>query len=590
MDKILNPHIKLRPKNKAILDQSLEYGLHPILGQILAGRPINTETNIKDAVRPKLKFLSHPTKLADIDKAAKRVAQAIINKEMIGLETDHDCDGQTSLAVLYYNLHHRFGHPKEKIQSFIGHRLEEGYGLSKALLNRILSQTIQPDLLITADNGSSDEAQIAILKQKNIDVIVTDHHEIPKEGIPKSAYACLNPTRKDCNYNDALIAGCMVAWLLMTATRIELINREYLPNTTPSLADSLDFVAVGTIADCVSMARSLNNRAVVNYGIQLIEKELRPCWRALRPVLSSPISSEDLGFKIGPLLNSDGRLSSALKAVNFLLTETDEEAKEWIGILKTQNETRKSIQKKITDKAFLQALDLVNNSKFGLAIYLPEGHAGIHGISASRIKDAFGRPTVILSPKQHSQSVVTGSVRGIDNFHVRDCLQMIDEENPGLFLSFGGHKGAGGLTLLYKDLNLFIEQFDKFTRLQLSSNDLGPVIWTDGILQKKDLTLELLSLIDSLEPYGREFEMPIFEIEAILKEFDLIGDKTHARITFDIEGQLKKGVWFSVQEHLIKQFFGQKDIPVKFAFVPKTNIFKGNRYFDMQVIHIQKIT
>jgi single-stranded-DNA-specific exonuclease len=214
--------IKERAINQALMQQGVQQGLAPILAKLIAARPtppVHVGATPLDLFHPKLSKLSDPSAMVDIDKAAARVGMAIMNGECIGLETDHDCDGQTAHAILYYNLAQHFRHPAEKIKSYIGHRLEEGYGLSQKVADRILADSPRPTVIITADNGSSDEARIAQLKAQNIDVIVTDHHQIPKEGIPKSAYACLNPTRPDCNFGDPYIAGCMVAWLLMVKVR-----------------------------------------------------------------------------------------------------------------------------------------------------------------------------------------------------------------------------------------------------------------------------------------------------------------------------------------------------------------------------------
>lgn len=276
------PKVQNRSIDADQCQRMIEAGLHPVMAKIIASRPIPASSAIDEWLSPSLARLDHPHLMKDMDKAVERIAKAIINKEMIGLETDHDCDGQTSHALLYCAFIDYFNHPSDRIRSYIGHRLNEGYGLSVSVMNRMLADDPRPSLVITADNGSSDEAQIVHLKQAGIDVIVTDHHAIPSEGIPKSAFAVLNPTREDCGYPDPLIAGCMVAWLLMAGVRNELIKLNYLPASAPSLAKLLDYVAVGTIADCVSIARSRNNRAVVNYGLKLINQFSRPCWQALR--------------------------------------------------------------------------------------------------------------------------------------------------------------------------------------------------------------------------------------------------------------------------------------------------------------------
>jgi single-stranded-DNA-specific exonuclease len=207
-----------RPVNQAVFDTLIQNQINPFLAKIIAARPIpEHEKQVMGVFNGRLGDLSSPFLLKDMDQAVKRIREAILKKQHIALETDHDCDGQTSHAVLMRALIDVLGHPADHVHSFIGHRMQEGYGLSDALAERILKYEPKIDLVITADNGSSDEPRIARLKAAGIEVIVTDHHGIPSEGIPASAYACLNPTREDCEFPDPYIAGCMVACLLYTS-------------------------------------------------------------------------------------------------------------------------------------------------------------------------------------------------------------------------------------------------------------------------------------------------------------------------------------------------------------------------------------
>lgn len=582
--------IKKRQIDPVIEAECIAAGLDPILSGIVAARPLSTDLTVLQAITPRLQNLFTPSKMRDIEKAAKRIAKAILNGECIGLETDHDCDGQTSHAVLFYNLVYRFMHPAEKIRSYIGHRLTEGYGLSQSVANRILNDPHRPSLIITADNGSADEPRIAQLKAENIDVIVTDHHEIPKEGCPKSAFACLNPTREDCDYGDPYIAGCMVAWLLMTATRLALIHENYLPENVPSLSDSLDFVAVGTIADCVSMARSINNRAVVSYGLRLIEQGSKPCWRALKSLFPTKLTSEDLGFRIGPLLNSDGRLSTAFGSVSLLLSETEEEAIEWIDALQKHNNERKKIQKELVKTSTELAKEQVKLGRVSLCLYLADGHTGVQGIAASRIKDLFGRPTAIFAPKPGVAGVITGSVRGIDSFHVRDALQNVVENDPDIFLAFGGHKGAGGLTLKLEDLSKFMQLFENAARMQLlPEQELIPIIWTEGELKATELNLELVDRISQLEPFGREFETPLFEATGELIELRAVGDGTHLKVKLRISGKFYNGIWFSAKQSANEELNINVGSLVKIVFAPKQNYFNNQRKLDLNIMHMHEI-
>jgi single-stranded-DNA-specific exonuclease len=577
------PKIKARKIDLEIEKQAQQQGLHPLLARIIAARPKPSNYNIKQQLDPKLASLDHPLTMRDMEKAGVRLAAAIINKEVIGVETDHDCDGQTSHAVLYDTLLNKFKVDPNLIRSYIGNRLTEGYGLSAKVAQRILEDQPRPSLIITADNGSADEARIKLLKDVGIDVIVTDHHQLPLAGPPLSAYACINPTRNDCDYPDPYIAGCMVAWLLMVATRIELIKLGYLQDDAPKLTDCLDFVAVGTVADCVSMARSYNNRAIVTYGLKLINSGKRPCWRAIKTLTKGLVSVEDLGFKVGPLLNSDGRLASAFGSVSFLLAQDDSEAQQWVGYLQEQNQVRKGIQNSITQQGIKIAVEQTQLGRFSLCIFLAAGHAGVHGISASRIKESFGRPTVFLAPKQGEDGIITGSIRSIEGFHVGKALEWIMQQDPAVLIAGGGHSGAGGVTLHTNNYERFTQLFETAAQQQLAPEALGPVVWTDGELTFEDFNLATLDTLSRLEPFGREFEAPVFEVTAVLESFRTIGDGSHARLELRVGQQRISGVWFSFQPTAV---VGDT---VKCAFSLKSNDFGGIRRCEIQVLWLSKV-
>lgn len=580
------PKIKRRNVDAQKLNQALLEGFPALLSHIYAARPTLDSLSVTEFLEPRLKMLTAPDSLADIDKASSRIIKALKTNEHIGIETDHDCDGQTSHAVLYTVLTEYFKHPKEKVSSYIGHRLNEGYGLSEGLANRILSDSPKPTLIITADNGSSDEKQIARLKENGIDTIVTDHHEIPLEGIPQSAYCVINPVREDSNYPDRCIAGCMVAWLLMAYTRSQLINQYH--QEIPSMAGLLDYVAVGTIADCVSMARSLNNRIVVSYGMKLIEQGLRPCWRVLLPQLSLPLSSDDLGFKIGPMLNSDGRLATALGSVSYLLAENDDEAQKWVMHLQEQNVNRKDIQDKITKLAVSKALEQTAQTIMGICILLEEGHAGVHGITASRVKDLFGLPTIIFSPKMNSSELITGSARSVDGFHFKKALESIAVENPGLMEKFGGHQGAAGVTMRREHFAQFVEAFNRVCHQQLSHEMIGPVVWTDAEVDEASFMLsEIDDLISRLEPFGREFTPPVFEVNGQITHIQLVGQTgKHLKIRLKLTHRLIELIWFNCLEpgQAPSVQVGQR---ILVAFTPKLQTYRGDRQMSCQVLHLE---
>ncbi|MCF6767912.1 single-stranded-DNA-specific exonuclease RecJ [Thiotrichales bacterium 19S11-10] len=581
---MLKPTIKERKINSLIYQSLCQKGFPKLVSQIIASRLPENFDKAEQIAEPKLSLLDSPFLLADIEKASKRLIEALENQEVIGIETDHDCDGQTSHAVIFEALSLWFRHPRDKIRSYIGHRMQEGYGLSEGLTKRILDDSKRPSLIITADNGSTDEPRIKILKDNGIDTVVTDHHAIALDGIPKSAVAVLNPTRDDCQFPDAYIAGCMVAWLFMVSVRRKLIEKKILLENESDPRSVLDFVAVGTVADCVSMAKSINNRAVVKAGLRLIAQSKRPCWLAIRRLFPRKINAEYLGFSIGPLLNSDGRLSDAHSSVSFLLAETEAEAISWVDELNTQNQKRKSIQQTMLDQAMELAKDQVDKGKSSICIYLDDGHAGVHGIVASRLKDAFGRPVIFFSPKLYEDDVITASARSIDDIHLKNLLDRIYQVAPDMLIKYGGHKAAAGLTIYRKYLMEFEYLFEKLVVEQVSQDALGPEIYTDGIIDDDDLTLDTLKVLDQIEPFGREFDAPIFSLVGILRSNRFVG-KTFQHLQLNIlteTGKSIKAIWFFASRFEQATTFKQGD-KLKLTFRLNEEEFNNHRSLGLVV-------
>ena len=548
----MQPRLIQRSRQEDLYRVLLAEGLPEVVARVVSARPVPLHVRgVQGLLSPQLADLDAPVSLKGIDRATSRILKAVQDQEIIGFETDHDCDGQTSHAVLYEAFTQIFKVPDVRLRSYIGHRLAEGYGLSEKLAHRILADPIKPSLIITADNGSSDEKQIALLKSHGIDIIVTDHHGLPLEGPPESALACINPTQDDCAFPDSSIAGCMVAWLLMASVRRLGIEQGVFPKNTPSLAMLLDFVAVGTVADCVSLSRSVNNRAVVQYGLTKIQKLERPCWQAIQSLIPErAIGFEDLGFLIGPLLNSDGRLGDAFQSVNFLLSKSLDEAMPWVRLLFEANQTRKTLQKEITDQAMQHAEQQVKLGRKSLVIYLKEGHAGVHGISATKVKDAFGRPTLIFAPKQGQPGVMTGSGRSLEGLHLKNILQQVASQYPQMLIGFGGHAGAAGLMLYEHQFEVFSMAFEARVSTASEHLTLGPVIYSDGRLEPSQISLTTVHALQQLEPFGREFEAPQFEIEPMIIAQKPIGHAgNHLKLRLDVGNQQwLDAVWFFALE------------------------------------------
>jgi single-stranded-DNA-specific exonuclease len=539
--------IKRRKPNHSVYQQALHEGLSPLLAHIIACRVEQFEGGIRHIIAPALRNLDHPRMLNDCANASRRIVQAIAAREPIGILSDYDVDGISAHAIIYTALRQHFGHPDTLIDSFLGHRLKDGYGITQNLTERILEQKRPPRIIISADCGSSDEARIQALTEAGIDVIVTDHHLIPVEGIPKSAYAVINPCRIDSQYPDQDIAGCMVAWLLMCQVRIELMHANHLPANTPNLAELLDFVALGTIADAVSLF-SATNRAVVNAGLTLMNRLQRPCWAAFKKMRGSAqkaFSAQEIGFQIGPRINARSRMSEPTAALRYLLATTLGEALHYLTMLDQDNLERKETEKEMLLIAKNQAAGLLETYQLTLAVADRLFHPGIQGIVASRLVDFSGRPSIVFSPDRDPQ-VFTGSARSLPGINIREALQMIDHEHPGMLLSFGGHDGAAGLRIPKDQLAVFRDGFEQAVATQSDAAPLVPCIFSDGELKPEQLSLRTYHDLSQLEPYGRKFDAPVFDGYFQVKALYTVGaDKLHLAMDLSRAYQTHRSIWFN---------------------------------------------
>jgi single-stranded-DNA-specific exonuclease len=588
MSDAIAPEITSREASPQRLEEARALGLHPLAERVLANRAEASERSPAALLEPTLTVLDHPDSLPDIDRGAERIADAIINAECIAIETDHDVDGVTAHALIYQALTQHFAHPSDRIQGFIGLRLKEGYGISDSLAERMIDEHPRASLVITADNGSSDAPRIERLAAAGMDVVVTDHHGMPEQGAPPAAYACISPARDDSRYPDGAIAGVMVAWLLMVRVRTALIHAGHLPAQAPRLGDLIDFVALGTVADCVSMGSSLNNRAVVRAGIERMQRMERPCWRAARAWMgdeAEPIRAETLGFALGPRVNAQGRLDDALVAVRFLLARSDEQAQAQAKVLEAANQSRRRIQESLRDEAFFVASAQREVGRKGLVISLVEGHPGVHGIVASKIVEALGQPVVCFSPSLTDASKLTGSCRSDGGVHIRQALQAVSESARGGIERFGGHAGAGGLLIRREALADFEKAFDEAVRAQVGEASLRPVIETDGEVDPAAIDQALLDDLARLEPYGRGFDGARFSASFTLgKAYPMGKAGVHWKLTLRGGGKRFEGVWFNVGESL-PVAVGESAV---WVFEPQANHWQGRKRLQLRVIDIER--
>lgn len=577
--------VRERATNTIVEAEARAAGLHPVVARVLAKRRLPPGTTVRQVVEARLSDLDSPFLLRDMQRAAERLARAIVSGEVVGFCSDYDSDGLSANAVLTTACTRDLGMKKDCVISIVGHRLEDGYGITDSLVDRILALPKRPTLILSADCGSGDEERIARLRAERCDTIVSDHHALGVHGAPASAYATVNPNQPGCNYPDKTICGVMVAWLLCCATRKILIDQGHLKPGTPTLASYMDFLALGTVADCVSLG-SKNNRAVVRAGLARINAGGREAWNAFRQTLrdpAQPITAETIAFGIAPRLNARTRLDDPRLALRYLLTEDPREAAEIAKILESANEQRKDIERSLLDKALVIASEQYLSGRFSLVVFLQDGHHGVQGIVASRLTEIYGRPAVVLSPRSDTEAV--GSARSVDGFNVQSALSDIQQATPGLLRRAGGHKAAGGVTIDRERIAEFSDAFESQVRRQLVDGPPGPVQWTDGELAAAEMTVATLDALAQLEPYGREFEAPSFVASFEVLDVRVLGDGRHARLILRVGSQPIPAIWFRFRREPDDPYPVEPGQTGRFVIGLASRTDRGRRLLELRIAH-----
>lgn len=647
------PKIIQRILNKPLYDEARDKGYTHLQALILANREIPEGTDLEGFMNPDFSHIPNIGLIEDIHKAGERIADAIENNELIGLVCDFDVDGTSSAAVMYKALVDLFGAEPNNVIVFISNRMKEGYGFSFDVLDRILERDPIPTLLITADQGSADGARVTKyleeMKKRGLegDVIISDHHEIPKSGGPKDAHSFVNPQRKDCQFPDKTICGCTVALFLMAATRQKLIKRNLIQNEEAGIRELVAYSTAATIADCVSMA-SGTNRAIVTQGLREINSGSIPAWKQMAKFKKDPLEllkAESIGFGLGPRINACSRTGGdGLNAVRYYLADNDFDASRYLEYLNTDNEIRKDIEKRLVDEATISAMKMVDQGYLSLVIFNKNGHHGIHGIAASRLVERFGRPVIMLSPKEvikreitkleaedllkfkilkfeefydlpgsefvtsvkdkketkyflNNITIVSGSARSIDGLgdnqkeflSILECLIDVQDKRE-VFIGFGGHGMAAGMSLKYENIPLLRKGIEMTVREKVRKQDIFPKILTDGALPNGTrIDLKLIDEISKLEPYGRQFDYPTFQVKGRIVDYEIVGkNKDTGSFVINIEGVEYRAMWFKfILSYLYKSV--QRNKNYNMVIEIKDNWYKGNRKPQIIIRHAEEI-
>ena len=500
-------------------DADFSSELDPLLQRIYQSRGINNQL----ALDRQLSCLPAPSLLSGMTEAVERLITALQQDQQIVIVGDFDADGATSSALMMLALR-AMGF--QRLEFLVPNRFDYGYGLTPEIVD--LATQHKPQLIVTVDNGISSIEGVAHAADLNIDVIVTDHH-LPGKTLPE-AWAIINPNQPGCVFPSKNLAGVGVAFYLLSGLRKTLRDIGWFTDNgmeEPNMAAWLDLVALGTVADVVPLDQV--NRALVHQGLMRIRSgRCRPGIQALLRIAGKNpkrLVATDLGFAIGPRLNAAGRLDDISLGIQCLLTDDLNEAMQTAESLDQLNKDRRSIEQSMQQEAMMELDKLTLDSErlpSALCLFRPDWHQGVVGLVASRLKEKHHRPVVAFA--RADDGSLKGSSRSIPGLHIRDAMDAVATQNPGLISKFGGHAMAAGLTLEEKNLTWFVEAFQAHVEKVLNPEDLNAKIITDGNLISDQISMYTAENLREAGPWGQQFPEPCFEGIFLINQQRVVGE------------------------------------------------------------------
>jgi len=541
---------------------SKKLGIAPLIAQVLINRGIKNEVEAEQFLKSSLFDLPSPYLMKDMDKAVDRIKRAISNKEKIAIYGDYDVDGVTSTALLFTFLNNLGA----DVTFYNPDRIIEGYGIHIEAVERL--RTDGASLIISVDCGITAYEEVKEAEKSGIDFIITDHHK-PPEILPE-ALAILNPNQDGCNYPSKDITGVGVIFNLVIALRRSLRDSGFFKKKEPNLADYLDLVALGTVADCAPL-RDVN-RIFVKQGMKRISSPKRLGMQALKEASSivGDVNAYDIGFKLGPRVNASGRLSSAGIAVELFISEEMKRAKELALRLNSENSKRQGIEGDILNEAVshIETNPNVLNSN-SIVLSSRDWHQGVIGIVASKITERYQKPTVIISLQQ--DGIGKGSARSIEGINIYDVLS----ECTDLFEEFGGHELAAGLTIKQENIDEFRLRLGKIIS-QSEVNDHSK-IRIDGFLDLSDINESLVSELIDLAPFGIGNPEPVFVSRSVDVASQRILKDKHLSLNLKQKKRVFNAIFFNINNQV--KVPNQIDI----VFTPEFNIWNGKKSIQLRI-------
>ena len=560
-----------QPVNRLGLDDDL-------LDRVFAARGITEPAQLERG----LSNLLSPADLPEIDQAAKRLADAVVEDQKILIVGDFDADGATSVALCLLALR---AMGTRQVDFLVPNRFDYGYGLSPEIVQ--LAAAMEPRVIVTVDNGVASVGGVALANELGIDVVVTDHH-LPGDVLP-DAFALVNPNVGGSSFGSKAMAGVGVAYYLLSWVRQALRQRQHFVSRgidEPNMAQYLDLVALGTVADVVPLDQ--NNRILVHQGLLRIQRGMtRPGIAALARVGKrdlTTLSASDMGFALGPRLNAAGRLQDMSVGIRCLVTDDPAEAGQLAAELDGLNQTRREIEQgMVADAEMILTQITPDPDEMGIAVYHESFHQGVVGIVAGRLREKFHRPAIVFADASEGSDELKGSARSIDGLNIRDLLDSIATKRPGMLLKFGGHAMAAGLSIKRVHLPRFQTAFDKAVRAAVTPDMLDAVLLTDGELAKEALNLDTVAKLANAGPWGNGFAEPTFAGEFTLVNQRVVG-QDHLKLVFALQDQLIDAIAFRQPP-----LDGQPQ-RVRVVYKPALNDYGGQQTLQLMVEYIEAMS
>lgn len=489
--------------------------LDPLTARILACRGVSDLPAGRAFLASRLADLPDPFLMQGMAKATARLATALERGEKIAIHGDYDVDGISGTTLLVDVLR-QLG---AQVEYHIPLRLKDGYGLSAEALQLAASHGVR--VAVSVDCGVSAVAEAKLARELGLDLIITDHHQVPE--VRPEALAILNPHQSDCAFPAKELAGVGVAFMLLVGLRKVLRDRGYFQGRKePDLRLGLDLVALGTIAD-IAPLQGLN-RTLTKLGLQLLNESRRPGVQALREVAGvREVSCSAVGFRLAPRLNAAGRLEDAALGVQLLLSESVADAKELAALLDGFNRERQALEQETLRQA-VERLEGLSNDLCSVVLADERWHPGVIGIVASRLVERYGRPTVLIALDGGKGK---GSGRSIRGFHLYQGLAACD----GHLLGFGGHEYAAGLSVELERVEDFARDFEALAQSQLTAEDLQPQLWYDGEVLIEELGERVVLSLEGLAPFGAGNPEPCLVLRGVrVQQLQPVGEG-HLRFT-----------------------------------------------------------